>query len=313
MGAPGRGGAAIVALAVALALPACGDDEGSAGPSDEAVALLDHVPRSGEPELAFADFDAAREQLGLPDDADLAEFPAGADEEDPQARLATTAGLLIRYLSLPPQQQTPLPQAIDHGAVRAAASNVVTGGPGITVLSTSQSFDDIAAALEDRGYQRDGGTLEDDSASIRFAYPLVADAGDGVIVLGYARGPVEDAVAGTSGSDHARALLERVEGVVRDAVTFDSKCVHGLAVGESYDPEAGEVRIEVEGEAEAERFRLADSQTIPQLEYGDPQADGNALTVGAQLDPNPEFDVLLGEGPITLLRSDLAPTDIYAC
>jgi hypothetical protein len=58
-------GAALAAMCVAFAISGCANDEGGSERS-EVAELLDHVPGE-QPHLMFADFAAAREQLGLPE------------------------------------------------------------------------------------------------------------------------------------------------------------------------------------------------------------------------------------------------------
>jgi hypothetical protein len=117
MGSRGRVGAAIAALCVAFAISGCGDDEGENERSDLAE-LLDRVPE-GQPQLMFADFAGAKEQLGLPGDADVADFPAGDEAGNVgRRRLATTASLILPYLSIPPRL-SPLRKAIDDRAIAA--------------------------------------------------------------------------------------------------------------------------------------------------------------------------------------------------
>ena len=344
-----RLGAAITVVCFAIAISACGDDEDEGTLGEEATELLDHVP-GGQPRLIFADFAAAREQLGLPEDAVLADFPAGDEAGNVgRQRLATTASLILPYLSIPPRQG-PLRKAIDQREIAAVASNAETGAPGVTVLRTSQSFEDIAATLERRGYTRDGnvavhtklehkvrdgqprsrGSVEvlergeqSNPAPLKagvvrrlFSYPVVADGGDGLIVLGYSRRTVESGVAGSAGSDQlARALLERVDGVARGSVAtvVDSTnidCVQGLAVGESFDPERAELTIEIDGEASGDRFRLPELEK-PRLEYSEPEAEDRVLT--AEITGGLDAGDTAVRLPLDLLTAALDPRRIYEC
>jgi hypothetical protein len=235
MGSPGRVGAVLAAVCLGVAISGCGDDDHPADPGDLRV-LLDHIP-PGASVLRFADLAAMRSQLGLAEDANVAELPKGeSPADDAQRRLAMTAGALLPYVGLGVERG--LREAIDHGEITASASNVTTSAPGISVIRTSQPFDEIAAALGHRGYRRDGdvvrsrkyrgapkssrGSIEVGGAGERvktaqptqdllrrFNYTLVADAGDGVVVLGYRRPNVERALTGSSDPDNpVRAALE---------------------------------------------------------------------------------------------------------
>jgi hypothetical protein len=307
--------AAIGALCVAVAISGCGDDE-NAGDRPDQAELLDHVPSVEGGALAYADFAAAKEQLGLPEDADVADFTTGDDPANvARQRLGTTAAWLLHYLWNP--QPTPLREAIDHAAIGAAASNVDQSGSGVSAIRTSQSFDDIARALERSGYERDDDVLESKSPpGPSRLYRVLADAGDGVIVLGFERPAVEDAVTGSAESDNlARALLEGVDGVARGslATVVDSTsldCVRGLAVGESFDRDTAELRIEIDGEASADRFRLPELRE-PRLEYGEPEVEGGLLTaeITRGLDPDDTAFQL----PLDLLTAALDPSRVYDC
>ncbi|MGH2989097.1 MAG: hypothetical protein ACRDMA_04425 [Solirubrobacterales bacterium] len=333
----GRVGAALAALCLGVALSGCGDDDGP-DPADPAM-LLDHIP-PGASELRFADLAAMRSQLGLPEDADVADFPRGEHPaDDGQRRLAMTAGALLTYLGLGVKRG--LRRAIDHGAITAAASNVTTGAPGISVIRTSQPFDEIAATLEHEGYTRAGnvvrsrkyrgapkssrGSIEtygsgarikpalpDQDFLRRFNYPVVADAGDGVVVLGFERRTVENAVTGSAGSgDPVRALLEDVEGVARGSAMIVGNCVRALAVGESFDPHVTELRIDIDGEASADRFRLPELRERPHLEYGEPGVGGETLTAEIVGGRDPDLPGVVIARDLSVLALD--PDRIYDC
>jgi hypothetical protein len=298
-------GVAIGMLAVALALSACGDDDGEDGVSvRDPGALIDRVP--GKPSgLVFVDIAAVRDKLGAPDDAPVSQLGNGDDA----IRVSQSAGRAMPWLSAP--RRTPLHDAIETGAVDAAAANTVFGPPGISVIETSQPFEQIAAALEDQGYKRDGDLLKTDLGQ-QFSYPVVADGGDGVIVLGFKRSTVEDAVAGSAGSDDpARPLLGQVEGVARGGRPVEVNCLRALAVGESFDPDTAELGIQVDGEASADRFRLPDADLKTPLEYGEPEVDGGVLT--AEITAGREPDVAGVQIPFDLLVEALDPSRIYEC
>ncbi|MGH2961474.1 MAG: hypothetical protein ACRDL3_04670 [Solirubrobacterales bacterium] len=299
---------AIVALCVAGAISGCGDDGGG---SDAVPAeLVDHFP-GGQIYLMFADFAAMKQQLGLPEDADIARFPPREDSANTgqQQLAATAARILSYYLELPKGKA--LRAAIDHGAIVAGASNGVVGRPGLAVIRTDQSFDDIAEGLPAKGYERDGDLLESKS-SAQGVYGVLADGGDGVIVLGFRRRTVEDALSGTAGSDDpVRALLEDVEGVARGSVKIVGNCVRALAVGESFDPDTTELRVGIDGEASADRFRLPELRERPHLEYGEPEVDGGTLIVEITGGRDPDIQGVVIARDLSVLALD--PDRIYEC
>jgi hypothetical protein len=173
------------------------------------------------------------------------------------------------------------------------------------------TFDDVAAALVTDGYERHGDVLESDSSFVEGSYGVIADAGDGVLVLGYNRQAVAEAIEDAPSNDNpARPLIERVEGVVRSSARpTDLGCIEGIAAGESADLRRGEIRIEVEGEAAPGRLNLPDALALPEFEFGKPEVKGNVVTAEVAVDP--QSGRL--SGPIDLLATELAPSEIYAC
>jgi hypothetical protein len=297
-------------MCAAVALAGCGGgaDGGEAQEpavaAPDATALLGYLPPN-PPEIALVDLAAARADLGLPADADASELGGS----DAQSDLGAAAGSVIPYLSLP--RRRPIQDAIDHRAITAAAGNLVQGGPGITAIATAQPLDDIGQRLITEGYERHGDILESDSSFVQGSYSVIADTGDGVLVLGFSRGTVERATEDAAAADNpARPLIEEVSGVTRKAlVTDDLDCIDGIGVGQSADLDSGEIRIEVAEEASGERFRLADALTLPEFEFGKPDVDESVLTAHVEVDPQSG----LLNGPISLLGTDLAPSEIYDC
>ena len=297
-------------VALAVALPACGDDDGdersaeAAASTPDATALLDYLPADPS-EIALADLAAAREELGLPADADASEI----EGSDAQADLGAAAGSVIAYLSLP--RPRPIQDAIDHGAITATAGNLTRGGRGITAIATPQPLDHIAQLLVTEGYERRGDVLESDSSFVEGSYSVVADAGEGVIVLGFKRGTVERAIEDPPGAENpARPLIDAVPGVTRRAlVTDDLDCIEGIGIGQAATLESGEIRIELAQDASVDRFRLPDALTLPEFEFGKPDVDGGTLAADVEVDPQSG----LLNGPISLLGSDLATSEIYSC
>lgn len=296
-------------VAIAISLAACGNDDDqdnaeAVASTPNAAALLDYVPASPSG-VRLTDLATAREELGLPPDADVSEPGASLAE----SRIAAAAGAVIPYLSLP--RPRPIEAAIDHGAITAAASNLVVGDPGIAAIATPQSLDDVAQGLVADGYERRGDLLESDSAFVEGSYNVIADAGDGVMVLGYESGTVERAIDHTPGKDNpARTLIEEVHGITRGAVApAHLDCIDAIAAGESADRERGEMLIEVRGEVAAQRFRLPDALTLSEFEFGKPDVDGRGLIAPVEVDPQSEPLT----SPVGLLTAKLAPSEIYAC
>jgi hypothetical protein len=96
---------------------------------------------------------------------------------------------------------------------------------------------------------------------------------------------------------------------VVDSTSLD--CVQGLAVGESFDPERADLRIEIDGEASADRFRLPALREKPRLEYAEPEVEGDELTVEITGGRDPGFVAV--QLPFDLLTLAGTPSRIYDC
>src|SRR5918999_216783 len=81
-------------------------------------------------------------------------------------------------------EPTPLSEAIDGRRVKAAAAQPVAGAPAVLAVATDQPFDEIAAGLRKRRYVRRDDLLVSPEGFSRVVFPVVADGGDGVLVLG---------------------------------------------------------------------------------------------------------------------------------
>lgn len=113
-----------------------------------------------EPHLFYLDLEAAREQLGLPDDADARATqpsPQGDGISEEQIALFNAASPAFTFAVRP--GRSPLADAIDTGQVSGAASSVLFSRQAVSALRTGQAFDEVATALEGQGYRRDGSLL----------------------------------------------------------------------------------------------------------------------------------------------------------
>jgi hypothetical protein len=297
--------AAMIVLAPA-ALAACGggsDDGGSGGD------LVERVPGNARV-IGFVDFEAAKETLGLPADADPSDLP-DAEGEDFLAhqRLFAAAGLALPYLSRP--TGPPLSEAIDHSRVNAAASAPIIGEDSMAVLATDQPFDEIAERLEADGYRRDGDVLVSDEPFLEIGFRAVG-AGDGVVAMAQTAEGVQAALDGGAGEggEELRDLLDEVDAPIRAASRVEGNCLTGVAVGDELSPASGVLLMRAEDGAEAEAFR---AEGIHQLgyarafEFEESAADGDLASVGFDYPPRP------GVTPTSLLMGELVLGSFYRC
>lgn len=299
------------ALATALCAGAlgCGGEEDEETPPDsdsQAAALARLLPAGELPGVIVADVAAAREANGLDSDADPLEgFPGGTPEEQ------RFAGAFIGMRDVTSPMQTPIRDAVDHGAISAYATNLVFGEGAILLFSTSQPFDEIASALEADGYERDGELLVSGGSAVELSYTVLAEA-DGYIVMGQDATTVE-AVAGgteTSGAPEA-SLVESLEGPVSAAASTESGCLESIVINDRMDGTA-ELRLMLSSEPDPEAFTLDDSDTSPLPIAGysveEPVVDGQTLAV--EVEANPDTPAL---SPVGLLSADVPAGSIYDC
>ncbi len=308
--------AALVALALAVVVPAgCGGGDDESGPppvdtpsgGDPTAGLTDYLS-SESFTVQVADLTAFREQLGLPEDADaLPDTPADVDKDpaDPDRRLLSASVITMPELSFAIQtlQRDPIAEAFDGTAISAAATSGGAEGT-LSAIRTSQTFDDLAGALEDQGYERDGDTLSNPDARIG----EVSDAGDGVFVIAGADASAADAVADPPGGPaEAVALLEpRDEPLGQAVVGLAEDCVQAFGGWENAEGTAGTIRLALDDEADADRVDVALIEENASLATSEPVVDGDSVEVPFE---NP------GQNSGSPIRDLLIsfPSEIYDC
>ena len=179
----------VSALVSAVALAACGGDgestTGDAGDAGTRAELMSYLPTESTL-LGSVDLEQARKDLDLPADADPFDIKAGGGFEKalarPELQLTLIAAdgfspLATQLINLKPD---PVTSSLDGSAILQAASNRLNLQRPVSVIRTTQSFDQVAGDLSS-DYARNGDTLvaKDPHAQVT----SVADAGDGVIVF----------------------------------------------------------------------------------------------------------------------------------
>lgn len=278
-----------LALLVCLFLVGCGNSS-DGGPGElsrdaqrELLARVSAVIASETDrfkpidDLVYADFAAARKELGLDADADV--YVLTRDGVSPLASMTSRA---LLYAGRP--RSTPASVAIDGRAISASVAVPVIGGPGVLVLQTTQPFEKIAAGLRRRGYVREGRLLVSNQPLENVVYPVVVEASPGLIVLAGSRRVARAALNGREAKlSRAAALINTVPGVARAASATRNGCLLARAAGQSLAPQEGEYVAIVDHPAEASRLKLA-QRVLGDLTFGKAVAQGQRLRVGFRSD-----------------------------
>lgn len=310
----GRRALACVVAGLAIYGCGCGGSEDEAAPPtlDELAEL---VP-SGQG-VAATDLVAAKEALGLAPETDPAEgiAPRDVDATDAERRFARAAVHALRYIAA--AEETPLLDAIDEAQVTAAVSTTTQEqAQRLTVFATDQSFEEIAGVLEQRGWVRDGETLEAEDTLVD-PFSAIA-AGDGYIALGRKVDVVEAAAAGETqpaGPDRDLALeLADPAAVARE---FDEECVEVIAIADHLAGGEAEMVLVPVGEPDPKAFLLDDAGAKPPeglFQYRSAPVFGEAAAEDDRLVMPFAYPVEAEGTPLT----DFAPgflrtSDLYRC
>lgn len=305
----------VVALVLVLVAGCSGDDDdggsvlGALPGANGADDLVGRLPES--PTVAYVDLDAARDQLGLATDADADVDDVDLDGDPERARLVGVAALGLPYLRHP--YDVPLASALDTSLVHAAASTV-TSGPnnGAAVVRTDQSFDDLADALADEGYEPDGDLLVRGGPTVQAVFPVVADGGDGTLVLAASEAEARAVLDGGAGTTPAIELLGRLPGIaVAAGATPDGLDCGAFGAGIDLEPAAGELVVFAGADPDPARA-VPDPESnlvLRQVELDDRRVDGEYVRVELEYRTE-EFPFM---NPTHLVSGELVAGDIYPC
>lgn len=312
---------------IAITATGCGNGQGETPDVDQ---LLQRLPSQGSfgKDLMAIDFVAAREQLGLPADADPFEIKGvltadgRIESSDREFREFRLNNLTIQIL---PFRVGAALGALDGGEVTAAAATRVGTREEVMILATRQSFDELAAALKERGFEEDGDLLLDANPRTSPSFSAVADARDGTIVLAGSADAAEEVLTDGERSE-AATLLGSVSGVARRAsMRIRSDCLLGIAAGQELEPPEGQIAVGVRGEPNADSLAIpfrADSppaaknpltQVLSRLRYDEPVSTDDGVMVDVRYRPKGEAS--LGASSVTPVAIPLldGASAIYRC
>jgi hypothetical protein len=246
-------------LAAALVPSACGSSsEAAAGdPPSRADALRvlsdlarSHVLRYPD-RVSAADFVVARQQAGLPADADLADFI------EAQVGTQGALGFLVR-------DELPLdgsfyghvaePHAFDGSRIAASATTVpFFGEPGTMLVATTQPYEEIERSLLDAGMKKHRGVLAGKGIGKPTIFPYITKAGQGLVLLTDQR-DVARVAHRADGRPEVGANASAVLGKTKTAAPFIAAIAHkrgcprAIVAEQNIEPASG--RVEFRGHAE---------------------------------------------------------------
>lgn len=270
--------------AVALSLSSCVDGSVN-NAATKPAELARYLPEKTR-FIQAVDVARAREELGLPEDANAAPTNNKLGRPNsPQSRLFEVTSNAFPTVSeaylteFKARGSSPL----DGTLIRAAADGEGLDAGRMTIVSTAEAFEDVAAKLELTGYDRNGSIYVAGKRTPETAATIVADAGDGRVVFADERAAaneVLDRFAEDADPGPVAEALQAVNGTVRLAVAAErgsASCVTEFAASQSSPGTRAIVALEIEGEKpDPERFN---PRVFTGLETGTPSVLVDALIV----------------------------------
>lgn len=268
----------VVASLSALIIAACGGGGPDIGGDLSANELAAKLPSDGIAQAVAVDVDAAKEAAGLPADAD----PASLGTNPNELRFATSAFFAFQSLSL--RTENPVRSALDHSAISAYAAQPASANDSVTLVSTTQSFDDIASSLEADEWEREGDVLSTDEDPATLGYTAVGGS-DGFLVLGNDPGLVEAVASGEAEPSETGELeaLEQLDAPVTAAIVPEVEgleCVEMITFEDTVDGLAS-MDVTVTGGADADGFskQLRQDSASAGFTVASIEAEGDTATV----------------------------------
>jgi hypothetical protein len=322
-----RAALALLAGLSALVLSSCTSGDEGANAAAKPVELARYLPENSVM-VEAVDVAAARRELSLPEDANALPtsnktFPR---EKSPEATL-----FQVTSKAYPDVSAVFLSEFNGNGAspldgtlIRAAA-----GSGSVSIVSTSEPFEDIERKLKLAGYTSKGKLFVAGSATPEGASRFVADAGSGRFVFASDRADAADVLRRArreAKPGPAAKALQRASGSVRLAsIEKGSPCVTAFAAAQEATGEGASLALIVSGDKpDPDRFNpkpflglntgtptvLVDALIIP-ISVKRPLKDGldpitQALTILETSEPNAKDKV---GNPPRLVAPPLASYD----
>jgi hypothetical protein len=295
--------APIAVLATSLALLGCGNDTPDTDGGLSAKELAAKLPDGGTPQAAAVDVDAAREAARLPADADPTEISTSPRE----LRFGLSTFFALRDLAA--LTDNPVRAALDHGLISAYAAHPYVSDEAVTLLSTSQDFDELAQSLEDEGWERDGDTVSTSGDPEELTYTAVG-AADGFVVLGYSTEAVEAVADGDSAPSETGELeaLDGLDAPVVAAVIPEGEraaCLESVTFEDFVDGTFA-LHVNVEGKADVKKVspELRGEAASTGFKITSERAQGGTVTLDMEAPEEAELQQLVNS-PAVLVAGAL--------
>jgi hypothetical protein len=268
----------LLTIAAALLLAGCGE-EGEGTSSTPGIDQFARFFGADAPVVSYVDLAEARDQLGLPADADALDFGAlkGEDVSNPSPEAQLVEASVIGMPSLTTFVQTlsedPAAQQFDGSGIDAAANTLGDDGP-LTIIHTSQPFGEIADGLTKLGYRPEGNLLTKEGER----FEQVADGGDGFVLIGRNTAP-RDAVEAQAGEpDNLVSLLEPADQPIQQAAQgVPDDCVTALGGWENAQLSEGVLRFDLADGSSADVLDVNELEHGLSIQADDPEEnDGYA-------------------------------------
>lgn len=270
----------LLTLVAAPILTGCGDSGEGTGSTPGADAFARFFAADA-PVVSYVDLAEARDQLGLPADADALDFSALKNEDvnnpSPNAQLVEAAATGMPSLTTFVQTLSadPASQQFDGSEIDAAANTLGDDGP-LTIIHTSQPFGDIADGLTKLGYRPEGNLLTKEGER----FEQVADGGDGFVLIGRNTAPRDAVEAQAGGPDDLMSLLGPADQPIQQAANgVQDDCVSALGGWENAQTTKGVLAFKVDGGADASAFDTAQLDHDLGIDTGEPTTDGDTAQV----------------------------------
>jgi len=268
---------ALLSALAAGAITGCGDDDEPAAPPP-LEQLGTYLPADA-PVITFVDLAEARAQLGLPADADALDFDAyedfDADDPTPEQQLVETAVLGMPSLTSYVQtlEEDPASAEFDGSKITAAVNTIGDGYP-MTIIVTTQPFEEIAEGLTALGWRTEGDVVVKEGER----FEQVADGGDGVVIIGRNEIAADVLADEPGGPTELFELLSPADQPVQAAVTgnpFD-ECVATIGGWENAALDEGVLRFGLadDQQADVESITTEELDETDTFDMGEPSVDG---------------------------------------
>lgn len=269
----------MAAVALSVGLASCTSEDPEVNAAAKAVELARYLP--GDSQLVqTVDVIEARKELDLPEDANAAPTGKGGLRPDgPETKLFGVTARVFPFITeaMATNFNARGASPLDGTLIRAAASS-----GNVTIVSTAEPFEDIAAKLELSDYKLKGDVYLAGPKTVSGASPTVADGDSGRVVFAHnekaAKHVLHRMDEGAEPGLAAEAL-QPADGSVRLATVNPkrSSCVTAFGVSQGAGGGAAVLALTISGEKPEPEF--FDPKPLKGVDTGTPTVLVDALIV----------------------------------